>query len=117
MPYWHNLRASRETELTARFPLHVVAQWLGHTPKVATQHYLQVTDEHFALAVANDEAESGGTTGGANTARNGMKSTAIDTDPIAVSSGKLGVSEVIDTSISRPGGIRTPDQGIMSPLL
>ena len=52
---FHNLRASRETELAERFPLHVVTAWLGNTPDIAMKHYLQVTDDHFSRAV--EEAE------------------------------------------------------------
>ncbi len=47
---FQNLRASRETELANNFPLHVVTAWLGNTPKVATDHYLQVTDDHYTQA-------------------------------------------------------------------
>ncbi|GAB4127875.1 MAG: hypothetical protein Kow0040_01950 [Thermogutta sp.] len=47
---FQNLRSSRETELVERFPVHVVAAWIGNTPKVAQKHYLQITDEHFAAA-------------------------------------------------------------------
>lgn len=47
---WQNLRATRQTELEAEFPLHVVCRWLGNSPGVARKHYLQVTDEHFAKA-------------------------------------------------------------------
>ena len=43
-------RASRETELAERFPLHVVAEWLGNSPKTALAHYTQVTEEHYRLA-------------------------------------------------------------------
>ena len=50
---FHNLRASRETELTERWPVHVVCRWIGNSPKVAHRHYLQVTDEHFEQAVQN----------------------------------------------------------------
>jgi integrase len=49
---FHNLRASRETELCQSFPLHVVASWLGNSPEVATTHYLTVTPADFAAAVA-----------------------------------------------------------------
>ena len=52
---FHNLRSTRQTELEERFPTHVVCAWLGNSPKVAAEHYLQVTDDHFARAV---EAES-----------------------------------------------------------
>jgi len=47
---FHNLRASRQTELAETFPAHVVCAWLGNTQAVAQAHYLQVTDEHFKLA-------------------------------------------------------------------
>ena len=45
---FHNMRASRQTELTARFPLHVVCSWLGNSAPIADKHYLQITDSHFA---------------------------------------------------------------------
>ena len=44
-------RSTRETELTERSPVHVACQWVGNSPKAATRHYLQTTDEHFARAV------------------------------------------------------------------
>jgi len=47
---FQNLRSSRETELTERFPLHVVTQWIGNSQLIAAKHYLQVTDEHFERA-------------------------------------------------------------------
>lgn len=53
---WQNLRATRQTELEAEFPLHVVCRWLGNSPVVARKHYLQVTDEHFAKAAGVDGA-------------------------------------------------------------
>lgn len=47
---WHNLRASRQTELTEVFPAHVVSAWLGNSERIAAQHYLQVLDSHFEKA-------------------------------------------------------------------
>ena len=52
---FHNLRASRETELVEDFPIHVVTQWLGNTPDVALGHYLMTTEEHFSAAVSAGE--------------------------------------------------------------
>jgi integrase len=40
---WYNLRATRQTELSAEFPLHVVCAWIGNKQAVAAEHYLQVT--------------------------------------------------------------------------
>lgn len=52
---FQNLRASRATELAAEHPGHVAAAWLGHSNKVADDHYRQVTDADFdrAALVAN----------------------------------------------------------------
>lgn len=47
---FQNPRASRERELANQFPAHVVTAWIGHTERIATKHYLQVTDEHYAKA-------------------------------------------------------------------
>jgi len=44
------MRISRETELAATHPIHVVAAWMGNTPKIATKHYLKVTDSDFEKA-------------------------------------------------------------------
>ena len=48
---FQNLRSTRETELTESYPLHVVCAWIGNSQVVATKHYLQVTDDHFAQAI------------------------------------------------------------------
>ena len=48
---FHNLRASRETELAENSPVHVVAAWLGNTPRIAMRHYLQVRESDFLKAV------------------------------------------------------------------
>lgn len=49
---FHNLRSSRQTELAEQFPSHVVCEWLGNSEDIARRHYLQVTDDHHAQAVA-----------------------------------------------------------------
>ena len=51
------LRATRDTELRERFPVHVVEAWLGHEDRVAKRNYTQVTDDHFSLA--NTSTENG----------------------------------------------------------
>lgn len=50
---FHNLRATRQTELTEEYPAHVVCSWLGNTRGVAMKHYLQTTEEHFQKAAQN----------------------------------------------------------------
>jgi hypothetical protein len=44
------MRASCATDWVERFPAHVVAGWLGHSPMIAARHYLQTRDVHFDLA-------------------------------------------------------------------
>ena len=53
---FHNLRASCATDWAERFPSHSVASWLGHSPLIAAQHYLQVRDAHFECAAGLGEA-------------------------------------------------------------
>ncbi len=50
---FHNLRASRQTELAKTFPLHVVVAWLGNTEAVAGEHYLHTTADDFERALTN----------------------------------------------------------------
>lgn len=54
---WHNLRSTRQTELSEKYPIHVVCAWLGNSRVVAQQHYLQVTDAHFKLATSEGQTE------------------------------------------------------------
>lgn len=48
---FQNLRSSRETELMQSHPIHVVTAWMGNTPKVAMENYLQVRDSDFDKAI------------------------------------------------------------------
>jgi len=54
---WQNLRSTRETELAAKYPMHVVCAWIGNSERIAAKHYLQVTDKDFDRAIS-DDAES-----------------------------------------------------------
>ena len=53
---FHNLRATRQTELCERWPEHVVCAWIGNSKPVAREHYLRVTEEHFEQAARPTEA-------------------------------------------------------------
>jgi hypothetical protein len=64
---FHNLRASCETDLMKRFPIHVVCAWIGNTPKIALGHYLQTLDADFKNAV-------GGAKSGAVAVQNAVQS-------------------------------------------
>ena len=56
---WHNLRASRASELASEYPANTAADWLGHTPAVADRHYLQTLGEHVAHAQRRPQVEPG----------------------------------------------------------
>jgi hypothetical protein len=47
------------TDWVERYPNHVVAKWLGHSPMIAATHYLQARERHF-----EDVVPGGGTTKG-----------------------------------------------------
>jgi integrase len=64
---FQNMRATRETELTRDYPLHVVVQWLGNSAPIAARHYLQVTDADF------DRAVQGGAFSGAVAVQNAVQ--------------------------------------------
>lgn len=59
---FHNLRASRQTELSNCFPAHVVSDWMGNTVAVAEAHYLMTIPEHHQQAISR---VTGGATAGA----------------------------------------------------
>ena len=44
-----------KTDHIEGYPLHVVCEWIGNTPKVAKRHYLKMRDEHFAKAIGEGE--------------------------------------------------------------
>ncbi len=54
---WHNLRASCRTDLEEQFASHVCDAWLGHSTRVAKDHYLMVTDEHWTKATGQGAAK------------------------------------------------------------
>jgi len=62
---WHNLRSSCETDLVNRYPLPVVAKWLGNSSMIAYRHYVDPTDEAFRRAAQEDlwQGAVGGTLG------------------------------------------------------
>ena len=65
---FQNLRASCETDWVQKYPAHVCAKWLGHSPTIAATHYLQVRDAHF-----RDAIESSGQSGAKSGAESGAR--------------------------------------------
>jgi integrase len=62
---FQNLRASFETDCVEKYPAHVVAKWLGHSPKIAAAHYLMSREHHFddAVNVSLGRGQQGGGNG------------------------------------------------------
>ncbi len=77
---FHNLRASCQTELEDEFPSHVVCSWIGNSERVAREHYLQVTDEHFARAANHTEALQNPVQHAAASARTESQSNSAESD-------------------------------------
>jgi hypothetical protein len=86
---FHNMRASRQTELTARFPLHVVCEWIGNSALIADKHYLQVTDEHYADAGRLRTANQSGAESGARAAQNQAQQRSVECCGDSQSTGKV----------------------------
>ena len=55
---FHNLRATRQTELMATYPNHVVCEWIGNSAAVAKEHYLTVTDDDLERGAADRTPEA-----------------------------------------------------------
>jgi hypothetical protein len=56
---FQNRRASCETDWVERYPAHAVAKWLGHSPKLAAEHYLMPREHHFEDVVGSSGTASG----------------------------------------------------------
>ncbi len=84
---FHNLRASRQTELEETYPTHAVCAWSGNSEIVAHKHYLQVRDAHFDRA--NSKADAGVTGAAQNPAQHPHERGRTATN-------------VVDSSLSKP---------------
>lgn len=47
---YQNLRRSADIDISSRFPAHVAAAWLGHSPRVSAKHYLFPTEADYHKA-------------------------------------------------------------------
>ena len=55
---FHNMRASRQSELMAAYDLATACRWLGNSPTIAAQHYAMSTDNDGAFRKAVGEPEN-----------------------------------------------------------
>ena len=96
---WQNLRASRQTELAERYPIHVVCQWIGNSRAIARDHYLQVTDAHFAQASAEPAKDQ---THGNSAAHNPAQYTAVRAGIETYEQSSINLSRLVLPSDSTP---------------
>lgn len=115
---FHNLRASCATDWVERFPAHVVAGWLGHSPMIAATHYLQTRDAHFDLAAGIEGAGEAAAKAATNPATHTRPSGSTGEQPTRPSAsknpGKHGVlvaggiaCDAVENAGNGRGGIRT----------
>ena len=90
---FHNLRGSLETDLMNTYPAHVVVAWLGNTEQTALRHYLKVTPQHLADAIANGVGQQVGTSLAETTSSAGNEGKLI---PKKL--GKLAIPELCEVS-------------------
>ncbi len=115
---FQTLRQSCDSEWKLTFPAHAVDQWLGHSAEVSRKHYLMVPDHVYDLAAgltSSAESAAESAAAGPRTELNGdehaLKPGERKRPQNAVCAGSGAKNE------DGPGGIRTPDQAIMSRLL
>jgi integrase len=70
---FHNMRSTCQTELEEHFPSHVVCKWIGNSERIAREHYLQITDDHFAKALQNPMQQPAVLPGNAMQGATGLK--------------------------------------------
>jgi integrase len=97
---FQNLRSSRQTELTETWPAHVVCAWIGNSEVVARDHYLQITDEHFATAAGVSE-DQGGAESGAASARSASQAVAPRSSENSTSSEIADSNDVVREDANR----------------
>ena len=110
---FHNLRSSRQTELAETFPIHVVCAWLGNSRAIATDHYLQITDDHFARAIKEPSHSAA-----QNPAQHSAESGGIEQKPDSAKCAETGSNTCLTTQCTSaptvemtPGGFEPPFSG------
>src|SRR5262249_39340983 len=107
---FHNLRASRETELAGTYPLHIVCSWIGNTERIAQKHYLQVPDHYFTQAAAptsqNTSHDDPKTS--QNTSQHRTRTEHAPNEKTPVFPGFSAISPTFSANSTTPKGTRTP---------
>ena len=96
---FHSMRASRQTELEAQFPLHVVCSWLGNSPRIAQRSYLLVTEDHFHSASDPKKAARSNAESAENGTKSGTASACEDSQNFANLASNTG--EKVETPVNK----------------
>lgn len=56
--FWHNLRASCETDWASILPIHAACAMIGNSAAVAVKHYLRITEAHFEIISGSRAAKA-----------------------------------------------------------
>jgi len=101
---FQNMRSSREAELVEQYPIHVVCEWIGNSPNVAKEHYLQMREEYSQHAIANSGDSSA------------AESAAIDAKALPKTlPNEKAPSRTDSQETKKPSGLTT--QGVLVPLV
>jgi integrase len=95
---YHNMRATRETELLAQFPAKDVCDWIGNTQAVAMKHYAMPTDASFQRAIC-------GSTCGSISASQKPSEATMPNEKSPKTSGFEGSGELVIASPVGPAGL------------
>lgn len=116
---FHALRASCETDLAARHPVHLVASWIGHDLRIAQRHYLKALDTDFKSASASPGAHGAAKSAAPSMGVNQMEQSGMDATPAGtLETGASGNDmepsgkkwAIQDLNQSRETGGKTQDQ-------
>ena len=114
---WHNLRATRDTELSAVLPAHEVARLMGNSVKVSEEHYKMINPENFDSLKAsrhkNDTCDT-------KTTQKPPETNDISGNGLTLAQEKTegcGKPRRFASSSSTPGRIRTSNPRFRRPML
>jgi len=112
---FHNLRASRQTELAATYPLADVCDWLGNSPIIAAGHYLKPSEATFQNAALHG-ARCQSAAAPRRLASHGVASTCADElgdrDFDAVLRGSAEASESVQDGLVSAEGFEPPTPSV-----
>src|SRR5262249_16144073 len=108
-----NLRSSRETELVAVYPLHVVCAWLGNSELIAQKHYLQVTEDDFQRAAGIKKAVQKAVQCGAEAVQNaGQSAFGTDGQELTQASVREELVQILSTAVDGWQCTLVPPRGL-----